>query len=1067
VKNLPLGFLFFLLLFSHLLFAAESPASQVSFEENQGQWPSSVHYVSSTSQYRAALTSDGLRLSPTHPTTVPEEIVLRWIDSKARPEISARTEMPYHSNYFVGNDPREWKTAVPFFGEVTYHGVYPGISVAYHAHGKEIEQDIHIEPGADPAQFRFRVEGASKILVGTSGELILESRDGSFTLALPRIYQLDRRGQQSQVAGHYEVQGSIVSFRLGHYDHHQKLIIDPVLSYSTYLPKINLIFATFPKNSLSANSTGATCVSDGAVLYGYDANGNVVFTIADPSAAIKVIPVSVFEDEQGNCFVAGQGVTVPNARPLGIAKVSSTGSLIYTIAFSGTSNSGGLAVQTNQVVADSSGNAYVIGTTDAPDLPLKNPIQNLLMGARDAFILKLNPTGSSLVFSTYFGTDNAGNGIAVDSLGNAYVTGVINQSGASDSSIPVTQGVFQSAPKSQAPEAWVAKINANGGQVYGTYLGGSGEDLASGIAVDGNGNAYVVGLTCSTDFPTKNAFQSTIAASGTGCGLPQDNSGFLSKIAPDASALVYSTFLGGSDGAQASAVVVDNTGAAYVAGTSAGVHFPLLNPIQSDFLDPTPAGDTFPPSQVFVTAFDTTGSGLQYSTFFGGSASDFLIGIGVDAAHNLYLAGGSLGRTDTLLTRLVQGFPILNASNGLFQPFFSLCTRFGACGFQGFVAKISPNSGTALASPATVDFATVIKGQAAAVAILVANAGSTDLTVNNTAITGDYSISKNTCAGSLLSAKHCEVDVIFGPTAGGTRTGVLTLTSTAPDSPRNIQLTGIGGVPIVSLNPTSLSLNSPSIGASGATQTVVLSNTGADILNITSLSITGTNAVDFSETHDCASGLGAGLSCNVNLTYKASTSNTESASLQFVDNAAGSPHMVALTGSISAFGLTIAPGGASSATVSAGQMATYNLMIGGPGFSGNVTLTCTGAPLASSCSVPSSESLSSTPTAFQATVMTTARSTAIKLLPRTNLPPAPVAVVVSFGLVVMMLLTSRRKRMLIALASISIGVVLMASCGGGGGGGGTHGTPSGTSTIVVTATNGTTSQSMNLTLNVN
>ena len=1072
MKNLPLGFLSFALLAAHFSVAA---AAQVSFEKNEGQWPPAVRYMSTGTEYRVALTPDGLRLSATRSAAMPEEVTLRWIDSNARPEVSVQDPLPHHSNYFFGNNPREWKTGVPFFGEVVYHNIYPGISVSYHGKGNEIEQDIHIEPGADPAQFRFRVEGASKILLGARGKLILESHAGSFSLAPPKVYQLDAQGQPLQVTGRYVLQGSIVSFQLGNYNHHEKLIIDPVLSYSTYLPKIIGFSSPLPQKALSANSTGQTCVTGQGAVYSYDTNGNLVFAVANPITVAKVGPVTVFEDEQGNCFVAGFGTeTINGFSSLGVAKLSSTGSLVYTASFSGTNSTGGAGSRASQIVADSSGNAYVIGTTDASDFPLKNPIQNLLKGSSDVVILKLDPTGSSLVYSTYFGADNAfavaGStaAIAIDTAGNAYLAGGVNSTSTADSSIPVTSGVFQGHTNSPI-DAWVAKIDPNGKQIYGTYLGGSGLDTAFGVAADSTGNAYVVGATCSTDFPTMNAFQSSLAADCTGINLNSERSGFLSKISPDGSALIYSTYLGGSDGAQASDVAVDNTGAAYVIGNSAGVHFPLLNPIQSDFLDTTPAGDIPSPNQVFITVFDGTGSALRYSTFFGGFNSDFPTGIGVDAAHNLYLAGGNLGRIDSNLTTLVQGFPILNAYNGLFQPFFSLCFRF-SCGFQLFVAKISPNSGTALASPSTVDFGTIIKGQSsAAVAILIANVGSTDLTVNNTAITGDYSISNNTCAGALPSAKHCEVGVIFGPTAGGTRTGVLTLTSTAPDSPRNIQLTGIGGVPIVSFNPTSLNLTSPSVGTSGPTKTVVLSNTGADTLNITSLSIVGPNFADFNETHDCASTLIAGASCNVNLTYKASTSNTESASLQFVDNAAGSPHTVALTGSISAFGLTIAPGGASSATVSAGQMATYNLMIGGPGFSGNVTLTCTGAPLASSCSVPSSESLSSTPTAFQATVMTTARSTAIKLSPPTNLPPATIFALIVVGLSGMVLLAGRRRRLVIAAACVTFTMILMTSCGGGGGptGGGSHGTPAGTSTIVVTATNGTSSQSMNLTLNVN
>src|SRR5262249_4728007 len=545
-------------------------------------------------------------------------------------------------------------------------------------------------------------------------------------------------------------------------------------------------------------------------------------------------------------------------------------------------------------------------------------------------------------------------GIAVDAGGNAYVAGGIDQGSHADSSIPVTSGVFQNTPSSHR-DSWVAKIDPNGKQLYGTYLGGSADDTAFGIAADSSGNAYVIGGTCSIDFPTKNAFQSTLAANCSGTNVNNELSAFISKITSDGSALVYSTFLGGSDGALPGAIALDSSGAVYVTGSSSGVHFPLLNPIQSDFLNSAPAGGVGPGiSQAFVTAFNSTGFALQYSTFLGGFSPDFPSGIGVDTSHNVYLGGANFGTLNG--TTSLQSFPILAASNGIFQPFFPLCFH-GLCGFQGFVAKISPTSGTALASPSTVDFGTIIKGQSTfAIPILIADVGSTDITINNTSITGDYTIANNTCSGSLLSSKHCEVDVIFSPTTGGSSNGMLTLTSNAPDSPRNIQLTGIGGVPIVSLNPTNLSLTSPSVGTAGPAKTLKLSNTGADVLNIASLTITGTNAADFSETHDCQETLSAGLSCNVNVTYKASPPNTETASLQFVDNAAGSPHIVPLTGTVSAFGLTIAPESSSSANVSAGQTAAYNLMIGGPGFTGNVTLSCTGAPAASTCNVPGSES---------------------------------------------------------------------------------------------------------------
>src|SRR5215467_420348 len=145
MKNLLLGFFFLALPTTSVILASEPTTAHVSFEKNEGQWSSSIRYMSAGSGYRIALLSDGLRLSPTHAAKTPQEVTLRWIDGKASPEISVQDPLSYHSNYFVGNDPQQWKTSVPFFGEVVYHNIYPGVSVSYHGKGNEIEQDIHIE----------------------------------------------------------------------------------------------------------------------------------------------------------------------------------------------------------------------------------------------------------------------------------------------------------------------------------------------------------------------------------------------------------------------------------------------------------------------------------------------------------------------------------------------------------------------------------------------------------------------------------------------------------------------------------------------------------------------------------------------------------------------------------------------------------------------------------------------------------------------------------------------------------------------------------------------------------
>jgi hypothetical protein len=365
-------------------------------------------------------------------------------------------------------------------------------------------------------------------------------------------------------------------------------------------------------------------------------------------------------------------------------------------------------------------------------------------------------------------------------------------------------------------------------------------------------------------------------------------------------------------------------------------------------------------------------------------------------------------------------------------------------------------------------------GMATQSSLFVANVGTTSIQVNSVTATGDYSISSNTCSGTLLSALHCEVVVNFKPTGGGTRTGTLTITSDAPNSPRNIQLTGVGGVPQVSLSPASLALTSPSTGAPGPAQTVTLNNTGQDVLNLSGITITGASAADFSEAHNCPAQLGIASgsltsSCQINVTYKASTSSTESAVLQITDDAAGSPHIVNLTGIVSALGLALGPGMPSSLTISASQTATYNLIVGGPGFSGSVSLSCSGAPPAASCTVPGSVTMSSTPTPFHVTVATTMRSTAATFTALRDRGRLPTMAWGGLGMLIVLLISERSGRKLVLLACACLCTVVIASCGGSGSSGGNpKGTPAGAYTLIVTANNGAgATQSVNLTLNVN
>ena len=634
--------------------------------------------------------------------------------------------------------------------------------------------------------------------------------------------------------------------------------------------------------------------------------------------------------------------------------------------------------------------------------------------------------------------------------------GLVRVGGTGGGSITTTPGAFQTAPKwSRSP--FVTELGPTGTLTYGTYLAGS-YNYENAVAVDGIGNAYVAGSTCNSDpdFPTTpGAYQTTLV----GCG------GTVSKLSPDGSSLVYSTFLG--DGSL-DHIALDGNGTAYVTGSGSGSSsFPLVRPIQSDV------------PQATLTAINSAGTVLLFSTFFGGDLGyDYqhvpirtaVQSIGIDGAGNVYFSG----RTS------IEGFPILAANNGLLDEGLRCNgTHDSYCLTRGFVAKIAAGSGTALASPSVVNLGLqpLSTGLAQQSSLFIANVGTTSIQVNNVTVTGDYSVS-SACSGALPSALHCEVVVTFKPTAGGERTGTLTITSDAPDSPRNIQLTGIGGVPQVSLSPASLALTSSGVGNSGPTQTVTLSNSGQDVLNLTGITMMGTSAADFSETYNCPSQLSISggsnpSSCQINLTYKASTSSIESAALQITDDAAGSPHIIDLTGVVSALGLALQPGKPSTLSISAGQTATYNLIVGGPGFTGSVSLSCSGSPPAASCTVPSSVNMSSTPTPFLLTVTTTARSTATAFptLRERGLQTAMAWAIGGFGVLVIPLISKRGRTRLLLLACTFSCAVVVASCGGSGSNSTPSvptGTPAGAYTLTVAANNGAgLTQSVDLTLKVN
>ena len=293
--------------------------------------------------------------------------------------------------------------------------------------------------------------------------------------------------------------------------------------------------------------------------------------------------------------------------------------LVYSTYLGGSGDDQG-----NAIAVDTSGNAYVVGTTDSINFPTANSLQGAYGGEVDAFVAKINSSGSALVYSTYLGGGGVdyGYGIAVDGAGNAYLTGYTQSS--DFPAVNPLQGTIGGAG-----DAFATKLNPAGSAlIYSTYLGGSGNDLGFGIAVDGTGSAYVTGNTNSSDFPTLNALQPTGAGGGDG---------FISKLNATGSALVYSTYLGGTERDYGSSIAVDSVGSAYITGLTGSTDFPTKSPLQAT----NAGGDPGCACDSFVTKLNPAGSALVYSTYLGGNGIDYGSGIAVDSAGNAYIVGST------------------------------------------------------------------------------------------------------------------------------------------------------------------------------------------------------------------------------------------------------------------------------------------------------------------------------------------------------------------------------------------------------------------------------------------
>jgi uncharacterized protein (TIGR03437 family) len=554
------------------------------------------------------------------------EVQLRGASLQSR--LDAIDPLPGTSSYFLGS-PEKWRTGVKAYGRVRRTGIYPGIDMIFHGEGGKLEYDFVLAPHSDPSAISLKFRGQRRLQINRDGDLLVATSSGEICWKAPEIFQ-EAGGVRTRVAGRF-VTGTngVVRFEVGAYDHERTLVIDPALGYSTYLGQ-------------TRNEVGRGIA--------VDSNGNVY--IAGDTSSTNLPVRSAYQPTYGG---------TASVSPFGdafIAKFSPSGSLLYLTYLGGSGNDGAVAL-----AVDASGNAYVAGATTSTDFPVMNASQPKFGGmggaavvrTGDAFVVKLDPTGSQLLYSTYLGgkMDDIATAIAIDTAGNAYVAGATVSP-----NFPTTASAYQKTlrgaggepirPSTGQPgwepgDAFVTKFDPSGQVLYSTEFGGTLDDVAFTVALDSAGNVYIGGSTVSTDLPTTaNALSRSFGGVDPQNFFLNPGDGFVAEFDGALSNLLYATYFGGNGDDSVTAIAVDSAGAVYIAGSTSTMNLPATsgafqNRYAGYFRLPDLVEQLY--GDAYVVKFMTSSSKPVYLTYLGGSQNDAATALAVDSAGNAYVAG--------------------------------------------------------------------------------------------------------------------------------------------------------------------------------------------------------------------------------------------------------------------------------------------------------------------------------------------------------------------------------------------------------------------------------------------
>jgi hypothetical protein len=846
-------------------------ALPLAFEANQGQTDAQVRFLSRGQGYSLFLTDSEAVFVPR------KGGVVRMQLAGASRHLQVTGVEPLHgkANYFIGKDPSKWRTNIPTYGKVKFDNVYRGIDLVYYGNHRQLEYDFIVAPGANPKKVSLHFPD-SILRLAENGDLVVHTKHGDMVFLEPVVYQ-SNSGEHQQVEGHFRLlPDNSVGFALGKYDPSKPLVIDPSLAYSTLLGgggsggfganQAYAIAVDAAGNAYVTGYTGSTSfpTTGGTIQPSAQPGGDAFATKINASGTALVYSTylgdngsqgfGIAVDSAGDAFVTGSGSNVPTTPGAFQPSRSSTGTFVTKLDPTGSAlvYSTWFPATIYAIAVDTGGNAYLAGAAAMGLLPTTPGAFQTAVPSNGAFITKLNPEGTALVYSSYVGsqvgdrTVAVAQAIALDGNGDAFIGGYTDSP-----NFPVTAGAFQSALKGTF-NGFVTEMNSSGTALkYSTYVGGSDDQSGEGVyglAVDGFGSAYASGTTTSSDFPvTPGAFQTTFS---------NGVAAFAAKLNPDGSSLAYSTYVEGTNTPTGAGsvfglgIAVDAFGDAIMTGETTAPDFPVT----SDAFQSAKKG---PATSLngFLSKLNPNGTSLIYSTYIGGSSGngDYCCTIALDPEGNAYIAGYTFS----------NDFP---TTEGAFQTLFvgtpdAFVTKFGVGSGSGLTA--TSTTVTADVNPqsfgATVNFVASVEppsggGVPTGTVIFSADGTSAATTALDASGHAGYSTSSLSLGSHTIGAAYSG-DSTYSPSSGSLIENIVSGTTflfgnitgkSGPAGARawNILVSNNGPAAAVGAEISSVSLSQVGGAACNPTVTSPLPGLAGNLAR--TASATATITIDFS-----------------------------------------------------------------------------------------------------------------------------------------------------------------------------------------------------------------------------